>query len=81
MKNFEDSFKKYFLGIQKDSKKIVGCTCTPGMSMTNGSEGSLGKETPPSAVRAVTRNRYKMPDNMLESVSSGISVEATWTHS
>ena len=42
--------------------KELGCTWTPGMSMTNGSEGSLGKETLPSAVTAVTRNRYKIPD-------------------
>ena len=47
--------------------KEFGCTWTPGMSMTNGSEGSLGKETPPSAVTAVTRNRYKIPDTLTNS--------------
>ena len=56
-------------------------TWTPGMSITNGSEGSLGKEERPSLVMAVTRNRYRMPDKILDSVHSVSSVVDTSIHS
>ena len=51
------------------------------MSITNGSEGSLGKEERPSLVMAVTRNRYRMPDKILDSVHSVSSVVDTSIHS
>ena len=51
------------------------------MSITNGSEGSLGNEGVPSFVMAVTRNRYRMPDKILDNVHTVSSAVATSIHS
>ena len=51
------------------------------MSITNGSEGSLGNEDKPSLTMAVTRNLYKIPDKILDNVQIVSSDVATSIHS
>ena len=51
------------------------------MSITKGSEGSLGNEDKPSLVMAVTRKRYRIPDKMFDKVHSVSSAVATSIHS